>query len=412
MRGLHRARRRRRPGRRRRQLADRPRRRASRSSTSATPHPRVVAAVQEQVARVHPHLLHGHAVRRATSRCARRSTGSPRAATRSGRRCSTPAPRRWRTRSRSPGWRTGRDAVVVFDHAYHGRTNLTMAMTAKAMPYKHGFGPFAGEVYRAPLSYPFREPAVISGAAAAARAIDVHREAGRRRPGGLRRDRADPGRGRLRRAGAGLPAPRCPSGARPTASCSWPTRSRPASAAPARLFACEHEGVVPDLITTAKGIAGGLPLAALTGRAEIMDAVARRRPRRDLRRQPGRLRGRARLDRRRCASEDLPGRAKRHRVDDDPAARPSWPSSPADRRRARPRRDAGDRDRRARAPGRRTPAEAGRDLVGLPPAGRAHPDLRHLRQRAALPAAAVIPEALLDEALDVLAEALASVAAG
>ena len=47
----------------------------------------------------------------------------------------------------------------MFDHAYHGRTNLTMAMTAKNMPYKHGFGPFAGEVYRAPMSYPFRETA-------------------------------------------------------------------------------------------------------------------------------------------------------------------------------------------------------------------------------------------------------------
>src|SRR6201990_1373595 len=52
---------------------------------------------------------------------------------------------------------TGRDAVAVFDHAYHGRTNLTMAMTAKNMPYKNGFGPFAGEVYRAPMSYPLRD---------------------------------------------------------------------------------------------------------------------------------------------------------------------------------------------------------------------------------------------------------------
>src|SRR5919112_1726830 len=67
---------------------------------------------------------------------------------------------------------TGRDAVVVFDHAYHGRTNLTMAMTAKSMPYKHGFGPFAGEVYRAPVSYPFRDGG-LSGAAAARRAIEV-----------------------------------------------------------------------------------------------------------------------------------------------------------------------------------------------------------------------------------------------
>ena len=53
---------------------------------------------------------------------------------------------------------TGRQAVVVFDHAYHGRTNLTMALTAKNMPYKDGFGPFAPEVYRAPMSYPFRDP--------------------------------------------------------------------------------------------------------------------------------------------------------------------------------------------------------------------------------------------------------------
>ncbi len=66
---------------------------------------------------------------------------------------------------------TGRDAVAVFDHAYHGRTNLTMAMTAKNMPYKNGFGPFAGEVYRAPMSYPFRDG--LSGENAAARAIDV-----------------------------------------------------------------------------------------------------------------------------------------------------------------------------------------------------------------------------------------------
>ena len=126
---------------------------------------------------------------------------------------------------------TGRDAVVVFDHAYHGRTNLTMAMTAKNMPYKHGFGPFAGEVYRAPMSYPFRDG--LSGEEAAARAIDAAREAGRRRQPRLRRDRADPGRGRLRRARAAASCPPWPRGRRTTASCSSPTRSRPASAAPA-----------------------------------------------------------------------------------------------------------------------------------------------------------------------------------
>src|SRR3954449_11959310 len=65
---------------------------------------------------------------------------------------------------------TGRDAVGVFDDAYNGRTNLTMAMTAKNMPYKNGFGPFASEVYRAPMSYPFRDG--LSGEEAASRAID------------------------------------------------------------------------------------------------------------------------------------------------------------------------------------------------------------------------------------------------
>src|SRR3954463_4001392 len=68
---------------------------------------------------------------------------------------------------------TGRTAVVVLDHAYHGRTNLTMALTAKNMPYKHRFGPFAGEVYRVPTSYPFRDPDGFTGEQAAARAITL-----------------------------------------------------------------------------------------------------------------------------------------------------------------------------------------------------------------------------------------------
>src|SRR3954449_7558242 len=67
---------------------------------------------------------------------------------------------------------TGRQAVVVFDHAYHGRTNLTMALTAKNMPYKHRFGPFAGEVHRVPMSYPLRDGG-LTGGAAAARALEL-----------------------------------------------------------------------------------------------------------------------------------------------------------------------------------------------------------------------------------------------
>jgi len=160
--------------------------------------------------------------------------------------------------------------VAVFDHAYHGRTNLTMAMTAKNMPYKHGFGPFAGEVYRAPMSYPFRDG--LSGEEAAARAIDViEKQVG---ADNLACVVIEPIQGE---GGFVVPAP----GFLP-ALAEWCTRNDVVYIADeiqtgfcrtGTWFAAEHEGVVPDLITTAKGIAGGLPLAAVTGRAEIMDAV-------------------------------------------------------------------------------------------------------------------------------------------
>ncbi len=167
---------------------------------------------------------------------------------------------------------TGRDAVVVFDHAYHGRTNLTMAMTAKNMPYKDGFGPFAGEVYRAPMSYPFREPAPLSGAQAADRAIAmIEKQVGADRTAAVV---IEPIQGE---GGFVVPAP----GFLP-ALAAWCSAHgvlfvadeiQTGFARTGAMFACEHEGVVPDLITTAKGIAGGLPLAAVTGRAEVMDAV-------------------------------------------------------------------------------------------------------------------------------------------
>jgi 4-aminobutyrate aminotransferase/(S)-3-amino-2-methylpropionate transaminase len=108
---------------------------------------------------------------------------------------------------------TGRAAVVVFDHAYHGRTNLTMAMTAKAMPYKHRFGPFAPEIYRVPVSYPFRDPPDMNGEQAAARALALIDQ----------QDSSFPLRASY---------PQSPSGA-PTTARSWsPTRFKPDSAAP------------------------------------------------------------------------------------------------------------------------------------------------------------------------------------
>jgi 4-aminobutyrate aminotransferase/(S)-3-amino-2-methylpropionate transaminase len=169
---------------------------------------------------------------------------------------------------------TGRQAVVAFDHAYHGRTNLAMALTAKNMPYKQGFGPFAGEVYRVPMAYPLRWPG--GPEACKAEALEtiktlIHTQVGEDNVAAVILEPIQgeggfivPPEGFIaalaefcREHGIVFIADEIQSGFCRTGD--W--------------FACEHEGVVPDLITTAKGIAGGLPLAAVTGRAEIMDAV-------------------------------------------------------------------------------------------------------------------------------------------
>jgi len=165
---------------------------------------------------------------------------------------------------------TGRDAVVVFDHAYHGRTNLTMAMTAKNMPYKHGFGPFAGEVYRAPMSYPLHDG--LSGADAAARAIDViDKQVGATNLACVVIEPIQGEGGFIEPAPGFLPA--LADWCREHDVVFIADEIQSGFCRTGDWFACDHEGVVPDLVTTAKGIAGGLPLAAVTGRAELMDAV-------------------------------------------------------------------------------------------------------------------------------------------
>ncbi|AYF29628.1 4-aminobutyrate--2-oxoglutarate transaminase [Micromonospora tulbaghiae] len=166
---------------------------------------------------------------------------------------------------------TGRPAVVVFDHAYHGRTNLTMALTAKNMPYKHRFGPFAGEVYRVPMSYPLRDGG-LDGATAAARSIEmIEKQVGAENVAALLIEPIQGEGGFVVPAEGFLPALR-----------EWATAAGVVFVADeiqtgfcrtGDWFACEHEGVQPDLITLAKSIAGGLPLAAVTGRADLMDAV-------------------------------------------------------------------------------------------------------------------------------------------
>jgi len=167
---------------------------------------------------------------------------------------------------------TGRAAVAVFDHAYHGRTNLTMAMTSKNMPYKHGFGPFAGEVYRAPMSYPFREPTNVTGEQAADRAIDVlDKQVG---AANLSCVVIEP---ILGEGGFVVPAegflPRLREWTAEHGIVFVADEIQTGFCRTGDWFACDHEGVVPDLVTTAKGIAGGFPLAAVTGRTDIMDSV-------------------------------------------------------------------------------------------------------------------------------------------
>ncbi|MEU1628310.1 4-aminobutyrate--2-oxoglutarate transaminase [Streptomyces sp. NPDC020096] len=169
---------------------------------------------------------------------------------------------------------TKRQAVVVFDHGYHGRTNLTMALTAKNMPYKHGFGPFAPEVYRVPLAYPFRWLTGAEDCAeqAAAQAIDqITKQVGAENVAAIVIEPIAGEGGFIEPAKGFLP--RIAQFAKDNGIVFVADEIQTGFCRTGQWFACEDEGVVPDLITTAKGIAGGLPLAAVTGRAEIMDAA-------------------------------------------------------------------------------------------------------------------------------------------
>jgi 4-aminobutyrate aminotransferase / (S)-3-amino-2-methylpropionate transaminase / 5-aminovalerate transaminase len=171
---------------------------------------------------------------------------------------------------------TGKTAVVAFDHAYHGRTNLTMALTAKSMPYKSGFGPFAPEVYRAPLSYPYRDGLLskelaTDGEMAAARAITViEKGVGAENLAAVVIEPIQGEGGFIVPADGFLPA--LLAWCRDNDVVFIADEVQTGFARTGKMFASEHEGIEPDLIVTAKGIADGLPLSAVTGRADIMDA--------------------------------------------------------------------------------------------------------------------------------------------
>lgn len=168
---------------------------------------------------------------------------------------------------------TGRTAVVAFDHAYHGRTNLTMGLTAKAAPYKRGFGPLASEIYRMPMSYPFREENPnISGKEAAERAIlNMEKQIGGDQIAAII---IEPIQGE---GGFIVPAtgflPRLAEWAKEQGIVFVADEVQAGFCRSGAWFASDIEGINPDIITVAKGIAGGMPLSGIVGRAELLDAV-------------------------------------------------------------------------------------------------------------------------------------------
>ena len=166
---------------------------------------------------------------------------------------------------------TKRQAVVVFDHGYHGRTNLTMALTAKNMPYKQSFGPFAPEVYRMPMSYPFRDGPHSGAEVASWATTKMDKEIGGANIAAIVIEPIQGEGGFIVPAPGFLPALKAYAEQHGIVFVADEIQS--GFCRTGQWFASEHEGVVPDLITTAKGIAGGLPLAGVTGRAEIMDSV-------------------------------------------------------------------------------------------------------------------------------------------
>ena len=153
---------------------------------------------------------------------------------------------------------TGRTAVVAFDHAYHGRTNLTMGLTAKSMPYKSGFGLIDKEW-------------ATDGELAAERALTViDKQIGAANLAAIIIEPVQGEGGFIVPAPGFLPALRAWCTANDVVFIADEVQS--GFARTGAMFACEDEGIEPDLIVTAKGIADGLPLSGVTGRAEIMDA--------------------------------------------------------------------------------------------------------------------------------------------
>ena len=163
---------------------------------------------------------------------------------------------------------TGRPGVAVLEHAYHGRTMLTSSMNHKAAPYALGYGPRASDIYKAPNSYPLRDG--LTGAEAAARTIaTLDKMAGAEDLACLIVEPIQGEGGFIVPADGYLPA--LADWCRANGIVFIADEVQSGMARSGTVFAIEQFGVVPDMVLSAKGIAGGLPLAGITGRAEIMD---------------------------------------------------------------------------------------------------------------------------------------------
>jgi 4-aminobutyrate aminotransferase / (S)-3-amino-2-methylpropionate transaminase / 5-aminovalerate transaminase len=166
-------------------------------------------------------------------------------------------------------WATGRTAVIVFDHAFHGRTSMTMAMTAKVVPYKQGFGPFPGEVYRAPAPYPYRgvssDDALVALSHLFKQDVD---------PASVACVVLEPVQGE----GGFIPMPldfipRLKEICESHGILYVDDEVQAGVGRTGPVWAIEHYGVEPDLLVSGKSLGGGLPLAGVTGPAQIMDSV-------------------------------------------------------------------------------------------------------------------------------------------
>jgi 4-aminobutyrate aminotransferase/(S)-3-amino-2-methylpropionate transaminase len=169
---------------------------------------------------------------------------------------------------------TKRQAIVVFEHGYHGRTNLTMAMTAKNMPYKDSFGPFAPEIYRMPMAYPFRWNGDQAKCAQEALEIITHKiekEIGAKNVAAIVIEPIQGEGGFIVPPKGFLPG--IANFAKENGIVFIADEVQTGFGRTGKWFACEDENVEPDIVTTAKGIAAGLPLSGVTGRAEIMDSI-------------------------------------------------------------------------------------------------------------------------------------------